>query len=60
MAKAWAVSFSGAMHVIDAKSDQYLEVKAMLSEVDDEKRSVTFTIIGGDLFKIVEAHNELH
>ncbi|KAK9106077.1 hypothetical protein Scep_022921 [Stephania cephalantha] len=39
-------------YVIDAKSDQYLEVKAKLSEVDDEKRSVTFTIIGGDLSKM--------
>ncbi|KAK9091609.1 hypothetical protein Sjap_024786 [Stephania japonica] len=39
-------------YVIDAKSDQYQEVTAKLTEVDDEKRSVTFTIVGGDLSKI--------
>ncbi|KAK9114892.1 hypothetical protein Syun_021689 [Stephania yunnanensis] len=47
-------SLGSVMHwvyVIDAKSDQYLEVKGKLTEADDEKRSLTYTAVGGDLLK---------
>ncbi|KAK9091244.1 hypothetical protein Sjap_024421 [Stephania japonica] len=40
------------VYVIDAKSDQYLEVKGKVTEVDDEKRSLTYTAVGGDVLKM--------